>query len=170
MAKLASEQIFAVIQEKFTDAVVEQDTANKDPFLVVAPERFVEIAQFCRDDGRLAFDLLTCITGVDYPDGHSAESDGGEIEVIYCLDSITNNHSLILKVRLPRDDPRVGTVESIWRGADWHERETFDLVGVTFEGHHNLIRILCAEDWVGHPLRKDYVTPGTYHGLKNVIY
>ena len=166
MAGLAPEQIFALIQETFADAVIEQDTANKDPILVVATDRLGEIAQFCRDDGRLEFDLLACVTGVDYPD----REGGGEIEVIYCLDSITKRHSLTLKVRLPRDDPRVGTLENIWRTADWHERETFDLVGVIFEGHHNLVRILCAEDWIGHPLRRDYVAPDTYHGLKNVVY
>jgi NADH-quinone oxidoreductase subunit C len=73
-------------------------------------------------------------------------------------------------VPLPRDNPRVASVEKVWKTADWHERETFDLLGVTFEGHHNLVRILCAEDWEGHPLRRDYVMPESYRGIKNVVY
>jgi NADH-quinone oxidoreductase subunit C len=168
MAKLPSEQIFAIVKERFAGEIVAEDRANRDPILVIKPERLVEIAEYCRDDPRLRFDLLSLITSVDYPDKN--DPHGGVIEVIYCLDSTVNNHWLILKVKLPRDDPRVPSVEEVWRTADWHERESFDLVGVVFEGHHNLIRILCAEDWVGHPLRKDYVIPDTYHGIKNVIY
>ena len=91
------------------------------------------------------------------------------IEVIYCVDSTSQLCSLIFKAALPREQPQVATVEHVWRTADWHERETFDLLGVHFEGHHNLERILCAEDWEGHPLRKDYVIPETFQGLKNVI-
>ena len=115
---------------------------------------------------RLGFDLLSCISGVDYPE----REEGPEIEVVYHLDSTVNHHGLTIKVKLPRSDPRVASVEEIWRTADWHERETYDLVGVVFEGHHNLVRILCAEDWVGHPLRKDYEPPDSFHGIKNVIY
>ena len=96
--------------------------------------------------------------------------EGAEIEVIYNLDSTANHHELTVKVKLPRSDPRVASVESILETADWHERETYDLVGVIFEGHHNLVRILCADDWVGHPLRKDYEPPDSFHGIKNVIY
>jgi NADH-quinone oxidoreductase subunit C len=81
-----------------------------------------------------------------------------------------HKHWLIVKVPLPRDNPRVASVEKVWKTADWHERETFDLLGVTFEGHHNLVRILCAEDWEGHPLRRDYVMPESYRGIKNVVY
>ena len=160
---LSSEEIFAVVKEKFPGAVVEERLEARDPFLVVKPEPMVELATFCRDDARLYLDLLSCISGVDYPDRQA-------IEVVYCLDSTVHNHWLILKVILPRDHPTVPSVEKVWRTADWHERETYDLLGVVFEGHHNLVRILCAEDWVGHPLRKDYVMPDTYHGLKNVIY
>ena len=76
----------------------------------------------------------------------------------------------MVKVSLPRDDASLPSVENVWSAADWHERETFDLVGVVFEGHHKLIRILCAEDWEGHPLRKDYVIPEQYHGIKNIVY
>jgi NADH-quinone oxidoreductase subunit C len=90
--------------------------------------------------------------------------------VLYCLDSTTQRHRLLLKVKLPRDAPRLPSLEGIWKAADWHEREAFDLMGVVFDGHHNLVRILCAEDWEGHALRKDYVIPERYHGIKNIVY
>lgn len=159
-------QIIAVIKEKLPEAVVEEVLDGVDPFVVVKAEQWGETARLCRDDSRLGFDLLSCISGVDYPE----REEGPEIEVIYHLDSTVNHHGLTIKVKLPRSDPRVASVEEIWRTADWHERETYDLVGVVFEGHHNLVRILCAEDWVGHPLRKDYESPDSFHGIKNVIY
>jgi NADH-quinone oxidoreductase subunit C len=159
-------QIIAVIKEKLPEAVVEEVLDGVDPFVVVKAEQWGETARLCRDDSRLGFDLLSCISGVDYPE----REEGPEIEVVYHLDSTVNHHGLTIKVKLPRSDPRVASVEEIWRTADWHERETYDLVGVVFEGHHNLVRILCAEDWVGHPLRKDYESPDSFHGIKNVIY
>ena len=166
MARLEIGQIIAVIKEKLPGAVVEEGLDGVDPFVVVRAEQWGETARLCRDDSRLGFDLLSCISGVDYPE----REEGPEIEVIYHLDSTVNHHGLTIKVKLPRSDPRVASVEEIWRTADWHERETYDLVGVIFEGHHNLVRILCAEDWVGHPLRKDYESPDSFHGIKNVIY
>lgn len=166
MARLEIGQIIAVIKEKLPEAVVEEILDGVDPFVVVKAEQWGETAQLCRDDSRLGFDLLSCISGVDYPE----REEGPEIEVIYHLDSTVNHHGITIKVKLPRSDPRVASVEKIWQTADWHERETYDLVGVVFEGHHNLVRILCAEDWVGHPLRKDYEPPDSFHGIKNVIY
>ena len=166
MARLEIGQIIAVIKEKLPEAVVEEVLDGVDPFVVVKAEQWGETARLCRDDSRLGFVLLSCISGVDYPE----REEGPEIEVVYHLDSTVNHHGLTIKVKLPRSDPRVASVEEIWRTADWHERETYDLVGVVFEGHHNLVRILCAEDWVGHPLRKDYEPPDSFHGIKNVIY
>ena len=166
MARLEIGQIIAVIKEKLPEAVVEEVLDGVDPFVVVKAEQWGETARLCRDDSRLGFDLLSCISGVDYPE----REEGPEIEVVYHLDSTVNRHGLTIKVKLPRSDPRVASVEEIWRTADWHERETYDLVGVVFEGHHNLVRILCADDWVGHPLRKDYEPPDSFHGIKNVIY
>ena len=166
MARLEIGQIIAVLREKLPEAVTEEVLDGVDPVVVVKAEEWSAVAELCRDDSRLGFDLLSCITGVDYPE----REGGAEIEVIYNLDSTVNHHELTVKVKLPRSDPRVASVESIWATADWHERETYDLVGVIFEGHHNLVRILCADDWVGHPLRKDYEPPDSFHGIKNVIY
>jgi NADH-quinone oxidoreductase subunit C len=156
-------EIHEIVKAQFPGAVVDDQAGALEPFVVVKPEVLEELAYFLRDDPRLRMDLLSCVSGVDYPDRQI-------LEVIYCLDSTVHKHWLIVKVPLPRGNPRVRSVEQVWRTADWHERETFDLLGVQFEGHHNLVRILCAEDWEGYPLRKDYVMPETYHGIKNVIY
>jgi NADH-quinone oxidoreductase subunit C len=95
------------------------------------------------------------------------------VEVVYHLYSMQHKHSLVLKVILPRwkgdqpgELPEVPSVASLWSTADWHEREVYDLSGVYFTGHPNLRRILCPEDWVGHPLRKDYEMPLEYHGIR----
>ena len=94
------------------------------------------------------------------------------LELLYHLCSTVHRHRLVLKIRLPRwqDDrrgqlPETPSVAGVWRTAEWHEREVFDLMGVCFVGHGDLRRILCPEDWVGHPLRKDYEMPAEYHGI-----
>ena len=102
-------------------------------------------------------DYLACLSGMDY---------GEELGVVYHLYSVELKHRIVIKLYVPKDAPKVATVERVWRIADWHEREAFDLFGVEFEGHHNLIRILNPYDWEGHPLRKDYVTPEEYHGIR----
>ena len=76
---------------------------------------------------------------------------------------------LEVHVDLPRDTPTIDSITHLWGGADWHEREAWDLMGIVFTGHHNLVRILCAEDWEGHPLRKDYKSPDYYHGIRNNV-
>ncbi len=169
------EEIFKIIKERFGEGILEEHLDVRDPFLVFQPALVEEFSRFVRDEPRLSFDLLSLISTVDYPP-QPASPDGkkpaeeGRIEVLYLLDSTTHKHRLIAKAPLDRENPRIATVENIWRTADWHEREAFDLMGVIFEGHHNLVRILCAEDWEGHSLRKDYVIPDTYHGVKNVVY
>ncbi len=171
MAK--TEELFGIVKERFGAAILEERLQGPEPFLVFDPRAIGEMALFLRDDPRLRFDLLSLISTVDYPpQAGDAKTPArpGTIEVLYLLDSTVHRHRLILKARLDRDAPRIATVEKVWRTADWHEREAFDLMGVVFEGHHNLVRILCAEDWEGHPLRKDYAIPDTYHGVKNVVY
>ncbi len=165
-------QSIEILKEKFGAKILEavpeptpatKDSAGvKDPYVRVAREDLVEIATFCRDDPRLRYDMLSCLSAVDYPKEN-------KIQLVYHLDSIPQNHWLTIKVDLPRDDALCPTLENVWRTADWHEREAYDLMGVIFEGHHNLVRILCAEDWEGHPLRKDYVMPETYHGIPNAF-
>lgn len=135
-----------------------RDDAAGDPFVLIRPESVREVMQFLRAEPLLDFDFLSLITGVDYPD---------QLTVVYHLFSYSQKHKLVVKVELPKASPRVDTVESIWPTANWHERETFDLLGVEFVGHPNLRRILLPEDWDGHPLRKDYQQPDEYHGVSN---
>ena len=174
---MTAAEITAILDEKFGERIRAKNADAIDPFVVVAPSDLLEVARFLRDDSRLRFDLLNCISGVDYlePDAKKAPKAGFEPhgEVVYHLQSFTQRHRFVLKVILPRwkDDkvgelPEVPSVTSLWRSADWHEREVYDLSGVWFTGHPNLTRILLSEDWVGHPLRKDYEFPLEYHGIR----
>jgi NADH-quinone oxidoreductase subunit C len=106
------------------------------------------------------FDMLSCVTGVD--NGPDAKT----IDIVYNLYSIPFDHHLMIKVTLPRDKPEVHSVCSIWRTANWHEREIFDLFGVHFLNHPDLRRILLPADWEGHPLRKDYKHQDNYRNVK----
>ncbi len=174
---MSSPNLYEVLKKQFGDDVSGCNLEALDPWIEVTPDGLVDVCRFLRDDPALQFNMLNCITGVDWcePDPKKAAKITWEphLEVVYHLSSITKKHSLVLKVKLPRwkDDvqgqlPELPTVSTIWRTADWHEREVFDLSGVWFTGHPNLIRILCAEDWVGHPLRKDYEMPLEYHGIR----
>ncbi|MFN3306044.1 MAG: NADH-quinone oxidoreductase subunit C [Candidatus Kapaibacteriota bacterium] len=151
-------EIFNLLKEKFKDAVIDLvDTPQYDPFINVVPEKLFDICLELRDNPELDFDYLMCLSGVDFPD---------TLQVVYHLYSLNKRHKIILKVTVPKENPKVPSVERIWRSADWHEREAYDLFGIIFEGHHNLIRILLPYDWEGYPLRKDYKEPETYHGMR----
>ena len=106
------------------------------------------------------FDMLSCITGVDNG------SEANTMEVIYQLYSIPFNHSPMLKVVVPRENPEVESITSIWKSANWLEREVFDMFGIVFKNHPDLRRILMPADWNGYPLRKDYKHEETYRGIK----
>lgn len=151
--------IYQRLAEQFGDRILETVSKKPDPFCVVDPAAIVEVAQYLHDDPELAMDCLSNQSGVDYKD---------RIEVVYHLFSYSHRHGAVLKVKLPRENPAVRTVESVWKSANWMEREIFDLLGVTFDGHSDLRRILLPEDWVGYPLRKDFVEPLEYHGISTV--
>lgn len=173
---------FAAIQNLLVDEfggekIVGSNADAIDPWIEVAAGAMLEIAHFLKTDERLLFDHLNDLCGVDYlqPDEKKAKKFPYEphLEVVYHLSSYTHGHRLVVKVPLPRwkndvegELPEVPSVAGIWAIADWHEREAFDLVGIRFLNHPNLRRILCPEDWVGHPLRKDYVFPLEYHGIR----
>lgn len=129
-----------------------------DPFIKVAPAKVKDIGIFLRDTDELLFDALMCLSGVDYT--------GGKLGVVYHLHSMKWNHNIVLKVEVPVENPHVQSVESVWKTANWHEREAFDLIGIRFDGHPDLRRILMPYDWEGHPLRKDYQVPEYYNGMK----
>lgn len=165
------------LKQEFGDAIRGANLEALDPWIEIAPEGLPDVALYLRDEPDLRFDMLNCISGVDYfePDPKKAAKAGFEphVEVVYHLSSIVHKHSLVLKVILPRwrndapgEPPEVPSVTHVWRTADWHEREVFDLSGVMFVGHPNLRRILCPEDWEGFPLRRDYEMPLEYHGIR----
>jgi NADH-quinone oxidoreductase subunit C len=175
---MTSAECIAIVEEKFGSRMKSKKLDALDPFIVVDTSDLLDVCRFLRDDRRLAFDLLNCISGVDYfePDPKKAPKSGFEphVEVVYHLSSFAHQgQRLVVKVSLPRwkndkagELPEVPSVTSIWIAADWHEREVYDLSGIWFSGHPDLTRILLAEDWVGHPLRKDYEFPLEYHGIR----
>jgi NADH-quinone oxidoreductase subunit C len=118
------------------------------PTLLVPKEDILDVCRWLRDHPDFDMAYLSFVSAIDWKD---------RFEVVYHLGSFSKNHSLTLKVQIPRDDPRIPSVTGLWRGADWHEREAYDLFGIVFEGHPNLRRIMMSQDWKGHPLRKDYV-------------
>lgn len=177
---MTTNDIHRLLVERFGEQTIRgANFEARDPWVEVAPEQIAEVAAFLRDDERLRFDHLNDLCGVDYfePDPKKAAKFGHEphLEVVYHLSSYVHRHQLVLKVKLPRwqsdlagELPVVPTVSRVWAIADWHERECYDLMGIGFAGHPDLRRILCPEDWVGHPLRKDYEFPLEYHGIRGM--
>jgi len=174
---MTGEEFLTRLKKKFGDGVVGAELTAIDPWIEVSPDALVEVGRYLRDEADLRFGMLNCITGVDYfePDPKKAKKADWDphVEVVYHLSSIEHKHSIVLKVLVPRwkggepgEIPEVPSVVSLWGTADWHEREVYDLSGVRFVGHPDLRRILCPEDWVGYPLRKDYEMPLEYHGIR----
>jgi len=147
-----------MVRERFGAAVVELQTEGFDPaFVVVSPGSIQEICRFLKEEPALLFNSLMCISGVDFKD---------RFAVAYHLFSTEHRRPIGVKAFLPHDNPVIPTVDTVWKAAIYMERETFDLVGITFEGSCDPARILLPDDWVGHPLRKDYKYPEHYHGIK----
>jgi NADH-quinone oxidoreductase subunit C len=163
------QEIKELLITKFGEAVVlKENTELLQPQLTVKKELIRDVCQELYSNDKTYFDFLACITGID--NGPAS----GTMEVIYNLYSIPYEHQLTLRVEFSRNEgktdlpslPRIPTVSNIWRTADWHERETFDLLGILFDGHPDLRRILLPADWEGFPLRKDYKHQDYYHGIK----
>jgi NADH-quinone oxidoreductase subunit C len=132
---------------RFGDAVRETWSDRKQAILVVAPERYLEIAQYTRDEEQ--FDMLTDLTAVDWPKREK------RFDVVLILYSFARREYLRIKVQVG-DGEAAPSVVSVWPTADWLEREVYDMFGIEFAGHPNLKRLLLPEEWVGFPLRKDY--------------
>jgi NADH-quinone oxidoreductase subunit C len=175
---MTTTEIYDLLVSQFgSETIVAINTEAIDPWIEVAPAAIHEVAQFLKSDERLILHHLNNLTAVDYyqPDPKKAAKFGHDphLELVYHLSSYDLRHSLVVKVKLPRwqndvegDIPKIDSVADVWAIADWHEREAYDLMGIKFRGHPNLRRILCPEDWVGHPLRKDYEFPLEYHGIR----
>ncbi len=155
---MTAQEIFEIIKSQFNDAVLDSKLENvPDPFIKIQTEKIKDVAQFVRDNEQLRFDYLMCLSGVDYK---------GKIGVTYNLYSMVHRHKITLKVEVPTESPNIPSVESIWKTANWHEREAFDMYGINFIGHPDLRRMLLPDDWEGYPLRKDYEVPEFYNGMK----
>ncbi|GAB7387903.1 hypothetical protein BSNK01_17400 [Bacillaceae bacterium] len=139
------------ITEAFGAEVIEDayinELSKEMPTLVIKNERWHDVARLLKEHEDLAFDYLSNLLGVDYPD---------RMEVVYYFYSYRHRQPVCVKVKTNREAPAVPSVTDLWQGADWNEREAYDLLGIRFPGHPNLRRILLPDDWVGHPLRKDY--------------
>ncbi|WP_428653835.1 NADH-quinone oxidoreductase subunit C [Runella sp.] len=147
-----------------TESIIVVNERSTQPILQIPVELLISTCQFLHDDELLFFDFLACVTGIDNG------PDKGTVEIIYHLTSIPYQRNLVLKIVIPRQTgsllPSAPSVSGIWQTANWHERETFDLIGISFENHPDLRRILLPKDWEGYPLRKDYEEQDSYHGIK----
>ncbi len=147
--------ILARLRERFGPAVLDSHDYRGDHTAVVAREAVGELLRFCRDDAALRFDMLMDLTAADYLKYPDRES-GARFEVVYHLYSVPANHRVRIRVPVEEDDPVVPTAVPLWAIANWYEREVWDMFGIRFEGHPDLRRLLMYEEFVGHPLRKDY--------------
>src|SRR3954468_7673052 len=152
------EEIQKRLAAKFGERIGALSPANKDAFLPVQAADIVEICKYAKEDEALRFDCLMNLSAIDWPKKN-------QIEVVYHLWSYGKRHSFILKISLPRENPEVASLEPVWKAADWLEREQYDLLGVTFTGHPDLRRVMLPDDWVGHPLRKDYKEQASWHNI-----
>ena len=147
---LSSEQIEQAVRNRFPEAVEETGEIAGVPTLLVRADAILDICAFLKEEPGLSFDYLMSLTAVDWP------ALGG-LDVVYHLYSVSLKHYATLKVRAERAKPVVPSVTSVWKAANWQEREAYDMFGIRFEGHPDLRRILLEPDWEGFPLRKDYV-------------
>ena len=149
-------EIVRQIETAFPEAVASVDDTAL--WVLIAPEHWLVVAEYLKTDPGTTFDSLMCLTGYD-------KGPGEPLGVAYNLHSMDKLHKLEVRIETPRDDSVIPSVAHLWRTAEWHEREVFDLFGITFEGHPDLRRILLPDDWVEYPLRKDYQTPTEYRGI-----
>ncbi|PTM56746.1 NADH-quinone oxidoreductase subunit C [Desmospora activa] len=145
------DEIIEIIGAEVGEGALKEGLINRPsrhmPTLVVEVDRWLELARLLRHDSRLSFDYLQNLSGVDYET---------HLEVVLHLYSMEHRRELAVRVQVDRDRSEAPSVTAIWPAANWNEREVYDLLGIRFSGHPNLGRILLPDDWVGHPLRKDY--------------
>jgi NADH-quinone oxidoreductase subunit C len=146
----AEHPLVARLRAGVAGAVVSSHAFRNEATAIVVREKLIEACHFLRDDPQLRFDMLSDLTAVDYLGRRP------RFEVVYHLYSVPLNHRIRIKVPLEDGDPRLPSLVPIWAGANWLERETWDLYGIVFDGHPDLRRIYLYEEFQGHPLRKDY--------------
>jgi len=156
---MTTQEIHDRLAMQFPDGVLPLQTPEVgEQHIQVNADSLHRICLFLRDDPAMRFEFLRLISGIDRKDCLSS---------VYHLFSYALCHAVALRVDVNREQPAVPTVTDIWPAAEWHEREAFDMMGIVYEGHQDLKRILLPDDWEGFPLRKDYVAPAEYNGLTN---
>jgi NADH-quinone oxidoreductase subunit C len=154
-AGLNPKDIAEKIKGQFPDQVVDVAEFRDQVSVIVKRDEIVPICKYLHDEPLLSLDHLQDLTAVDY-----AKKKEIRFEVVYNLYSMRYRHRIRIRAQVPENDPKINSVVPIWAGANWHERECFDMFGIVFTGHPDLRRILLPEDWEGHPLRKDYPLKG----------
>ncbi len=151
-------QIIDKLTASLGSAITKSFPEDKHPRVHVNADAWRQLAELLKRDPELSFDFLACISAVDYVADN-------QFCCVYDLYSMTHKHWYAVKVYVDRNVAVIPSVMDLWPAADWHEREAYDMMGITFPGHTDLRRILLPEDWEGYPLRKDYVFPREYHGI-----
>ena len=150
-------EIKETLDREFPGSVIDNEELAESQ-IELKPDQWLEIATYLKNDPGLNFDQLECVTGID-------TGEDGPLQSRYNLHSMEHRHKIEVVISLDRNNPKVASIEQVWRVGDWFERETYDMFGIIYEGHRDLRRILCPEDWEGWPLRKDYEAQETYHGI-----
>jgi NADH-quinone oxidoreductase subunit C len=140
---------------EFNDAIEKVVVDRGELTLHIKRDRLFDVAKKLRDTETLRFEMCMGVNGVHYP-----EDKGRELHAVYPLLSLTHNRRIRLEVSVPESDPHIPSLVEVWGGNNWHERETWDMYGIIFDGHPALTRILMPDDWPGHPQRKDYPLGG----------
>jgi NADH-quinone oxidoreductase subunit C len=151
---LTNEKIVEKLKAKFGEVILESNEFRSELTVVVQKERIAEICRFLKEDAELAFDFLADLCGIDM---YTSTKRFG---VIYNLYSIKNKFRFRMKTFTEEENPKVPTVTNVWGTANWHERETYDMFGIIFEGHPDLRRMYMPEEFEYHPLRKDFPLMG----------
>ena len=155
---MTAQEIHDNLKTAFAEAILEAKLDAPQPWISIAPHQMKAVCNHLRHDASLQFDYLMCLSSVD--------NKAGKLSVIYHLFSTTQKHKIVLKAFCTVDNPHVQSVSQVWGTAEWHEREAFDMMGIIFDEHPDLRRILLPDDWEGYPLRKDYKVPEFYQGIK----
>jgi NADH-quinone oxidoreductase subunit C len=156
------DEIHSLLQKRFPQAVLSVEETKPEKGIKIEPKEILPVIQFLKEETQ--FETLGDLCAVDYPAQDS-------FCVVYHMQSYKHKMIIRLKCYLPRKDGvEIQSITSLFKAANWLEREAYDMMGIQFSGHPELRRILCPEDWVGHPLRKDYVTPDYYNGMPVPLY